>query len=92
MFIQAFNRIRKQYIPSATGIRKPDEKTRRQFKKLRKEGYKGRDFVTAITNAFEDPYHKSESYRHITTEFITRDHKFAKFLNLPTGQKIMSYA
>ena len=55
-----------------------DEKTKRQVIARLKDGYTKADLVLAITNCFNDDYHK-ENPKYLTLEFITRPDKMQKY-------------
>jgi len=55
-----------------------DEKTKRQVVARLKDGYTKADLVLAITNCFNDEYHK-ENPKYLTLEFITRPDKMQKY-------------
>ena len=59
-------------------IRVIDDKTKRQVNARLKEGYSKQDIVNAITNCFNDDYHK-ENPHYLTLEFITRSDKMQKY-------------
>ena len=57
-------------------------KVKNQILARLKEGYSKEDLLSAITNCFNDPYHK-ENPRFLTLEFISRTDKMEKyFLNI----------
>ena len=66
-------------------IRVIDDKTKRQVNARLKEGYSKQDIVNAITNCFNDDYHK-ENPHYLTLEFITRSDKMQKY-----SQEIKKY-
>ena len=53
-------------------------KTKKQVTARLKEGYSKQDIVNAITNCFNDDYHK-ENPHYLTLEFITRSDKMQKY-------------
>jgi uncharacterized phage protein (TIGR02220 family) len=55
-----------------------DEKTKRQVIARLKDGYTKADLLLAITNCFNDDYHK-ENPKYLTLEFITRPDKMQKY-------------
>jgi len=57
-----------------------NNKTKSAFNQRIKDGYKKEDFMTAIINCFNDPYHK-ENPKYLTPEFISRPDKLEKYLN-----------
>jgi uncharacterized phage protein (TIGR02220 family) len=54
------------------------DKTKRQVNARLKEGYSKLDLVNAITNCFNDDYHK-ENPKYLTLEFISRADKMQKY-------------
>lgn len=73
-FLKVFNDLTKR------NFRTLEAKTKTQFDKLQKTGYKYPDFVSAITNGFED----SQTWLKpglFTPEYITREANFTKYLN-----------
>ena len=54
------------------------DKTKRQINSRLKEGYSKQDIVNAITNCFNDDYHK-ENPKYLTLEFISRADKMQKY-------------
>lgn len=73
-FLKVFNDLTKRSFKTL------DSKTKTQFDKLQKAGYRYNDFVTAITNGFKD----SASWlkpQLFTPEYITREAMFSKYLN-----------
>ena len=58
-----------------------DKKSKRQFTSRLKEGYTLKDFKTAIANCFDDDFHKKNT-KYLTPEFITREDKLQKYLNV----------
>lgn len=52
-----------------------------QFKQLLKDNYTVAEILRALENAMGDQYHIDNEYNHLTPEFITREDKFAKYLN-----------
>ena len=54
------------------------DKTKRQINARLKEGYSKNDIVNAITNCFNDDYHK-ENPHFLTLEFISRADKMQKY-------------
>lgn len=75
-FLNLFNSITNRNF-------KGDTKAKSQFNARIKEGYTLESFRTAITNCFNDEYHKKYTH-HLTPEFITRPDKLEKFLNTPS--------
>ena len=59
-------------------LRVIDEKTKRQVIARLKDGYTKADLLLAITNCFNDDYHK-ENPKYLTLEFITRPDKMQKY-------------
>lgn len=57
------------------------KKSEKAFEARRKEGRNREDFTKAITNCLADSYHKENSFKHLTPEFITRPDKLEKYLN-----------
>lgn len=55
-----------------------DDKTKRQVIARLKDGYTKADLLLAITNCFNDDYHK-ENPKYLTLEFITRPDKMQKY-------------
>ena len=72
-FIELFNTI-------TTGKFKGTKKDRGQFSARINDEYTLDDFKIAITNCFNDDYHKSNPH-FLTPEFITRADKLEKYLN-----------
>lgn len=72
-------------------LRVIDDKTKRQVIARLKDGYTKADLVLAITNCFNDDYHK-ENPKYLTLEFITRPDKMQKycqdFKNIKPTKKI----
>jgi uncharacterized phage protein (TIGR02220 family) len=67
-----------------------NSKAKSQFNARIKDGYSKQDISRAISNCFNDPYHK-ENPKYLTPEFISRPDKFEKYVdavnvkaNLPT--------
>ena len=54
------------------------DKTKRQVNARLKEGYSKQDIVNAITNCFNDDYHKQNPH-FLTLEFISRADKMQKY-------------
>jgi uncharacterized phage protein (TIGR02220 family) len=54
------------------------DKSKRQINARLKEGYSKLDIVNAITNCFNDDYHK-ENPKYLTLEFISRPDKMQKY-------------
>ena len=54
------------------------DKTKRQVNSRLKDGYSKQDIVNAITNCFNDDYHK-ENPKYLTLEFISRADKMQKY-------------
>ena len=54
------------------------DKTKKQVNSRLKEGYSKQDIVNAITNCFNDDYHK-ENPKYLTLEFISRADKMQKY-------------
>lgn len=73
-FISEFNKITKRKF-------KGDDKTKRQFKDRLENGYTWNDFKIAITNLYNDDYHKENNFKFATPEFITRSDKLEMYLN-----------
>lgn len=72
-FIETFNLITgKKFIG--------DKKSEAQWNARKKEGAVISDFELAISNCFQDDYHR-ENPKYLTPEFITRSDKLQKFLN-----------
>lgn len=46
------------------------------------EGYSKQQFLDAITNCYNDKFHKESGHRYLTLEFISRPDKFEKFVNI----------
>lgn len=79
-FIEGFNKI--------TGRKfRGDDKTKRQFKTLRKNGYTWSDCKKAITNLYKDEFHKKNNFKHATPELLTRPEKFEMFLNASESEQ-----
>ena len=57
------------------------DKIKKSFEARIKEGFIKEDFITAITNCMNDPYHK-ENPKYLTPEFICRNEKLEKFRNI----------
>lgn len=57
------------------------DKTKGQISARTKEGYTLRDFTKAITNAFNDEFHKNNSHKYLTLEYISRADQLDKWLN-----------
>jgi uncharacterized phage protein (TIGR02220 family) len=55
-----------------------DDKTKRQVIARLKDGYTKADLVLAITNCYNDDYHK-ENPKYLTLEFISRPDKMQKY-------------
>lgn len=47
-----------------------------------KEGYEKQDLLNAITNCFNDPYHKETNHKYLTLEFISRSDKMEKYATI----------
>lgn len=77
-FIAHFNDL-KGWETGTKGKFQGDEKSKRQFKVLYKQ-HKSTDIVNAIKAMFRDQYHIDTGFRYSTPEFITRQDKFARFL------------
>jgi uncharacterized phage protein (TIGR02220 family) len=58
-----------------------DKKSKRQFMARITDGYIMEDFEKAITNCFDDDFHKKNP-QYLTPEFITREDKLQKYLNV----------
>jgi hypothetical protein len=54
-------------------------KVKREIKKRLKEGYTKQDIVNAITNCYNNPFHKENNHDFLTLEFITRSDKLEKY-------------
>jgi uncharacterized phage protein (TIGR02220 family) len=72
-FIDFFNEV------SGRNFGYLDKKARKQYEHLVKNGVKREEFETVIRNAYADPFHKENNYKHLTPEFLTRTDKFDKF-------------
>lgn len=77
-FIAHFNDL-KGWETGTKGRFEGDEKSKRQFKVLHKQ-HKSTDIVKAIKAMFRDQYHIDTGFKYATPEFITRQDKFARFL------------
>lgn len=75
-FITLFNKI------SGREFKNLDTKAKKQLNARIKQGYTSKDFEKAITNLYNDEYHRENGYTHATPEFITREDKLVKFLNV----------
>jgi uncharacterized phage protein (TIGR02220 family) len=74
-FIFLFNKISNRDF-------KGDEKTKKQFNARLKDKYTLHDFEIAITNLYNDSFHKDNDFKYATPEFITRENKLNMFLNV----------
>jgi len=57
------------------------EKSKKQFNARLKEGFSLDDFRLAITNCFNDEYHRNNP-KYLTPEFITRSEKLQQYMNI----------
>ena len=57
-------------------------KAKREYKKRIDEGYKLEDFIAVMQAIKADEYHTKTKYRYVTPEFISREDKFTRFLNI----------
>lgn len=62
-------------------VRAVSSKAKTQLNARIKEGYTKQDIAKAITNCFNDKYHK-ENPHFLTLEFISRPDKFEKYFNM----------
>ena len=62
------------------------KKARAAFIARTKEGYTKSDFAKAIQNCFNDDFHKQNPH-HLTLEFISRQDKLDKYLNIGNKPK-----
>jgi len=76
-FLKLFNGISKKNY-------RGDSKSKRLFKDRIKDGYKYEDFEKAIINLYADDYHKENSFKWATPEFILRSDKIEMYLNKQT--------
>lgn len=77
-FLNSFNEITERNF-------KGTDKARKQFNARKKEGFVLDDFIKAITNCKNDPFHK-ENPKYLTPEFITRSDKLQMYLNTKKEQ------
>lgn len=77
-FITHFNHL-KGLETGTEGKFQGDEKSKRQFKVLHKQ-HNSTDIVKAINAMFRDQHHIDTGFKYATPEFITRQDKFARFL------------
>lgn len=77
-FITHFNHL-KGLETGTEGKFQGDEKSKRQFKVLYKQ-HSSTDIVKAINAMFRDQHHIDNGFKYATPEFITRQDKFARFL------------
>ena len=79
------NNIYAEFIKLFNGIAKKNyrgcSKSKRLFKDRIKDGYKYEDFEKAIINLYADDYHKENSFKWATPEFILRSDKIEMYLN-----------
>lgn len=61
-------------------------KAKREYKKRIDEGYKLEDFIAVMQAIKVDEYHVKTKYRYVTPEFISREDKFTRFLNIKQEQ------
>ena len=73
-FLKLFNDIAKKNYRGCS-------KSKRLFKDRIKDGYKYEDFEKAIINLYADDYHKENSFKWATPEFILRSEKIEMYLN-----------
>lgn len=75
-FLIIFNKI------TGRDFKKLDDKSKRQFSKLLKEGFHAEDFKKAILKALTEMTKRARQ-GYLTPEFITRYDEFNKYLNMP---------
>lgn len=79
----------KKFFVDTTGkkLRTVSDKAKKQFRARLREGYTKEDFVNAITNCFNDDYHKETKHKYLTLEFISRADKLEKYAFV-VGKKV----
>jgi len=77
----------KDFFIKTTGkkIRVVSEKTKKEINKRLKEGYTLEHIKKAITNCYNDEYHKSNKHKYLTLEFISRADKLERFSTMNTN-------
>lgn len=60
------------------------EKASKQLKQLIKNGHNETEFKKVCLSAFNDEYHIETKFKYLTFEFLTREDKFIKFLEIET--------
>lgn len=60
------------------------DKVKKQINARLADGYTKDDIATAIQNCYNDQYHIETGHKYLTLEFITRQDKLDKFLNVNT--------
>ena len=55
-----------------------------------KDGYTSKDFIKAFDTIKSDPYHIESNYRFLTPEFITREVKLDKWVNVEKEEEVKS--
>jgi uncharacterized phage protein (TIGR02220 family) len=58
------------------------QKAKKNYKLRIAEGYKPDEFKSVMEAIKEDEYHAGNGYRYVTPEFICREDKFYRFLNI----------
>jgi uncharacterized phage protein (TIGR02220 family) len=77
----------KDFFIKTTGkkITVVSEKTKKEINKRLKEGYTLEHIKKAITNCYNDEYHKQTKHKYLTLEFISRADKLERFSTMNTN-------
>lgn len=79
--VSQFNEI------TGKNVRVISDEVKRKIKARLKEGYSKQDIVDAITNCYNDQYHKETNHKYLTLEFISRPAKMEKYATMSTSAK-----
>ena len=81
-FLEKFNRIKRHYCEKR-GVKFARARVvaKRSQLHARLKDYKMDELGTVIYNAFNDSYHIDTKWKHLTTEFVTRQQVVERFLN-----------
>jgi hypothetical protein len=60
-------------------IKTINDKAKRNYRKLLKDGYKKEDIINAMKNCKENQYHKENNYQYCTPEFFSRAETIDKY-------------
>ena len=63
-------------------IKTINDKAKRNYRKLLKDGYKKEDILNAMKNCKENQYHKDNNYQYCTPEFFSRAETIDKYADL----------